>query len=162
MRPILIVQANGTTRFIEEDETIYPYQLHRPAAEVIFWQVYAIAERHNLGNDRSGVFGCFSTGSWMPAREDALPEFRAVRPSARTGEFIEVHQHYMTEAFLADLASAGLTSTILVQKHDWWLRDKYNQMNEAEQVHTDLGWINAGGWLTEEKIARLRRYGYSV
>ena len=33
---------------------------------------------------------------------------------------------------------------------------------EDEQVRADMAWVNAGGWLDEEKLQRLERHGMWV
>lgn len=109
----------------------------------------------------SGVV--FSTDSWSPEAEA-----RARQRGRKSPEFISVHASYMTIEIERELAALGYEGTaqsgmaLLVQKHGPWPRDRYDAMSEADQVAADLSWINMGGWLNEDKLQRLARYGYEV
>lgn len=47
----------------------------------------------------------------------------------------------------------------IVQKHGLWLKDQYETATVEEQMEIDLQWIQAGGWLSEEKMDRLVNAG---
>lgn len=120
----MLTLINGT--FVRLDGEISPFPLDGAAAMAVFAQIQALAAQHGLNH-------VFATSSWSPDR--------------RSSEFISVHPHHTTPAFLEDLRAAGLDTTILVQKRDWWPRDRYARMSEAEQVQSDLAWLECGGWL---------------
>ncbi len=96
-----------------------------------------------------------SVGSWTPEAEaDA-------RGDGKAGpEFLSVHVWHVTPEQGVQILALGLEGTqqngysLLIQKHDWWPRDRYEQMSETEQIAADRAWVDAGGWLGKEKLRR--------
>lgn len=133
----MLALINGT--LVRLDGEISPFPLDGAAASAIVAQIQSLATQH-------GLVHVFATSSWSLDR--------------RSSEFIIVHPDRTTPVFLEDLRAAGLDTTILIQKHSWWPRDRYARMSEAEQVQADLAWLECGGWLDSAQRARLARYGH--
>lgn len=94
------------------------------------------------------------------------PEHHAIalQRGRQSAENICIHVSCMTPEIESAARALGFDGgvkngmAILVQKHGPWPRDIYNSMSEAEQVDADRNWINMGGWLSDDKMARLERY----
>jgi hypothetical protein len=142
------------------DGEIAPFPVDVAATTEIFEQIQAIARQLNIGSKRSGPGWIFTTDSWTPEAEAELPARRKFRPDASSGEFISVHSCYCSPELGAELRALGLAGNdragyaLLVQKVDWWPRDHYERKSEADQIAADRAWVDAGGWLSEEKLAR--------
>jgi hypothetical protein len=143
------VLVNG--EIIQRDDEIAPFPLDVVAATRLYEAIIATGVK-------------LSTDSWTPDHEER-PDPRGI---TRTPEWISVHPYHIPPGAGQKLQSMGLTGNdragyaVLVQKHDWSLRDRYNHMTEEEQVRADLCFIDAGAWVDEERLQRLERYGYKV
>ena len=121
------------------DGEIPAFELDLAAATAAFVQIAEIARAHGIAHP-------FATLSWSPATE--------------TREFISIHPYAITPALGEALQRLGLSGSdgagysLLVQKHAPWPRDRYARLSEAEQIAADRAWVEAGGWLSDEKLRR--------
>jgi len=122
---------------------IAPFAIDLRAATHIYEQIVACVARHTNRD-------VFSTVSWSPEAER-----RARQRGRHSPEFINIHTDYRTSALMADLAALGFAPMILVQKHDWWVEDRYARMNDSEQMDFDLRALDAGFHLSGAQVRRL-------
>jgi hypothetical protein len=90
----------------------------------------------------------FAEDGWSPEAQR-----RADQRGRKSNENITIHWDYRAPALMDALTAAGLSADVLVQKHDWWPRDRYEQMSEAEQMDWDENALNIGFHLGGNRFA---------
>lgn len=89
-------------------------------------------------------------GSWTP--EAAA---RAKTLGRKGPEDISIHVSYHEPGFMAAIRAEGIDHHILVQKHDWWMSDRYATMSDIEQMDWDEQAYGIGFHLGGAQIRRL-------
>lgn len=133
---MIAVLQHGTIR---QCEGVAPFDLDVAAATAYHDRLIAVG-------------AVLSTTSWTPRRTDE--------------EWLSVHPAHLTPAISAVCQALGMSGndragySLLVQKCAWWPRDRYARLSDEEQARADRLWIDAGGWLSEDQLKRLQRYGW--